>query len=94
MAYSAVRRGPALPHEAVAAAIQDFTRTFQIAEDGPRVTDLLMQLLRALRIGGRLSHDANIAATMMANDVPVIVSNDSDFRRFEPQIRIASLVLA
>ena len=43
-------------------------------------------------MGGKQIHDANIAATMLAHDIPRILTNNvADFRRFEPAIGIIAL---
>ena len=40
---------------------------FEILEDGPRVTEVLMKLCGDVPVAGRQVHDANIAATMLAH---------------------------
>ena len=43
------------------------TRSFEILEDGPVVTETLVALCRAMPMGGKQVHDANIVATMSAH---------------------------
>ena len=50
----------ALTHVATLEAV------FEILEDGPKVTEILTSLCRAVPFAGRQVHDANIAATMLA----------------------------
>ena len=50
-------------------ALEDVSRltgSFEILEDGPLVTELLVALCREVPAGGRQIHDANIVATMLA----------------------------
>ena len=50
-------------------ALDDVNRlidAFEILEDGPVVTETLVELCRQVDVGGRQIHDANIVATMLA----------------------------
>ena len=58
-------------------------RSFEILEDGPRVTELLVGLCREVPVGGRQIHDANIVATMLAHgERRLLTFNGADFRRY------------
>ena len=64
-------------------------RTFEILEDGPAVTELLVALCREVPAGGRQIHDANIVATMLAHgERRLMTFNTSDFRRYEDRIEL------
>ena len=49
-----------LPISILVADVRRFEALFRIAEDGPRVTALLLSLLGAVAVGGKQVHDANI----------------------------------
>ncbi len=68
---------------------ENFLQTFEILEDGPQVTDTLIQLCRETPIGGRQIHDANIVATMLAHgESQLLTFNTADFQRFTNHIQI------
>ena len=65
---------------------------FTILEDGPEVTSILLELCRDIPVGGRQIHDANIAATMLAHDVRLLLTfNQRDFIRYEPLIELVDI---
>src|SRR3954469_4100550 len=69
-----------------------FLSHFQLAEEGPTVTEKLLELIEKVEIGGKQIHDANIVATMLANGVPTLLThNVEDFARFSDVIRVISL---
>ena len=70
---------------------ENFLQTFEILEDGPQVTDTLIQLCRETPIGGRQIHDANIVATMLAHgESQLLTYNSADFQRFTDRIQIVN----
>ena len=76
----------------VAAALHDvewLCSTFEILEDGERVTTMLVELFREFPIAGKQIHDANIAATMLAHgERRLLTFNAKDFRRFGERIEL------
>lgn len=72
--------------------LQDVSRllvAFEILEDGPSVTEILMALCREVAVGGRQIHDANIVATMLAHgEYRLLTFNTSDFRRYGERIEL------
>jgi predicted nucleic acid-binding protein len=69
-----------------------FTEHFEVADDTTMVTAQLLTLLTELPGGGKQVHDANIVATMLAFDIPTLLTqNIGDFRRFDQRIRIETL---
>ena len=63
-----------------------------MADDTAAVTDQLIKLLGDFNIGGKQIHDANIVATMLAYDIPCLLThNVKDFRRFGEVIRIEGI---
>jgi predicted nucleic acid-binding protein len=76
-------RLPALPMAAALERVRFFSQRFWIAEDGPEVRSRLLMLLATCPTAGKQVHDANIVATMLANGVTHLLTNNAaDFRRF------------
>ena len=74
---------PAFPITAAVADVRRFATAFQVAEDGPEVTEQLLDLLERHPTGGRQVHDANIVATMLVHGVRRLLTfNGADFKRF------------
>ena len=65
---------------------------FQVADDTTAVTRQLIKLMENFKINGRQIHDANIVATMLAYDIPCLLThNVKDFKRFGEVIRIEGI---
>lgn len=79
-------------------ALEDVRRlvsSFEILEDGPRVTDMLAMLCREVPIAGRQVHDANVAATMLAHGerrLPTV--NARVFRRYGDRLKLVAVEAA
>ena len=73
-------------------ALDDVNRlmgAFEILEDGPVVTETLIELCRDVSVGGRQIHDANIVATMLAyGEGRLLTFNTADFRRYGDRIEL------
>lgn len=68
------------------------TNNFEILEDGPMVTELLVALCREVPVGGRQIHDANIVATMLARgERRLLTFNIADFRRYGERIELVDV---
>ena len=66
--------------------------SFEILEDGPPVTELLLALCREVPAGGRQIHDANIVATMLARgERRLLTFNTADFRRYGDRIELVDI---
>ena len=66
--------------------------TFEILEDGPNVTEMLVTLCREVPVAGKQIHDANIAATMLANgERRLLTFNVADFRRYGARIELVDI---
>ena len=64
-------------------------RSFEMLEDGPVVTEMLISLCREVSVGGRQIHDANIVATMLAHgERRLLTFNTADFQRFGDRIEL------
>ncbi len=76
----------------LAEAIDDasrLVRAFEILEDGPAVTQTLIDLCREVPVGGCQIHDANIVATMLAHgERRLLTFNAADFRRYADRIEL------
>ena len=69
-----------------------FLQSLEILEDGPAVTETLLELCRDIPVGGRQIHDANIVATMLAHrERRLLTFNTSDFRRYTERIDLVDL---
>ena len=63
---------------------------FEVLEDGPRVAEMLLALCRAVPVGGRQVHDADIVATMLAHGERRLTTfNTVDFRPYGDRIEPA-----
>lgn len=64
----------------------------QVADDGPRVSERLFELMRKVPVGGKQVHDANIVATMLVYGISALLTdNVRDFERFAPWIEVRAL---
>lgn len=69
-----------------------FTANFRMTEDGPEVTDHLLDLLDRFNVSGKQIHDANIVATMLTHGVNrLLTHNIGDFTRFAVLITLLPL---
>lgn len=70
-------------------AVRTLERHYSIAEEHALVAEQLYLLLDKVPCGGTQIHDANIVATMLACDIPQLLTyNLDDFRRFSGMIEI------
>jgi len=78
-----------LPQAKVLEQVDQFTERFQVADDTAAVTGQLVKLLGNFKVGGKQVHDANIVATLLAHDIPCLLThNTKDFERFGKIIAI------
>ena len=69
--------------------ITQFIMCFEVADDTAAVTEQLVKLMANVQIGGKQAHDANIVASMLAYDIPCLLThNVRDFERFGDVIKI------
>ncbi len=81
-----------LPRATVLERIDQFFERFQVADDTAAVSEQLIKLMGDFKIGGKQVHDANIVATMLAYDIPCLLThNVKDFQRFEEVVRIEGI---
>lgn len=66
--------------------------TSNFLQEDEAVRDALFGLLETVPCSGKQVHDANIAATMMAHGISLLVTfNPRDFERFVPSIQLYSV---
>ncbi|VAX06576.1 hypothetical protein MNBD_GAMMA26-275 [hydrothermal vent metagenome] len=81
-----------LPKTSVLEQVDQFLERFQVADDTTAVTGQLIKLMEDFKIGGKQVHDANIVATMLAYEVPCLLThNIKDFERFGEIIKIEGI---
>ncbi len=81
-----------LPRVTVLEQVDQFIERFQVADDTATASEQLVNLMRDFKIGGKQVHDANIVATMLAYDIPCLLThNVKDFQRFGEVIRIEEI---
>ncbi len=84
---------PSTP-EVVIERVRYLEEQFQVADDTAIVTEQLIRLLGEFKFGGKQVYDANIVATMLAYDIPCLLThNIQDFKRFKRLIKIESIEL-
>jgi len=81
-----------LPRATVLKQVEQFIARFQVADDTASVSKQLVKLMSDFKIGGKQVHDANIVATMLAYDIPCLLThNTKDFRQFGAMVRIEGI---
>nr|WP_298378441.1 PIN domain-containing protein [uncultured Halomonas sp.] len=81
-----------LPKSKVLKQVDQFVEHFHIADDTSAVTDRLVKLIGDFSVGGKQIHDANIVATLLAYDIPCLLThNVKDFNRFDKIITVEHL---
>ena len=81
-----------LPKATVLEQVDQFIERFQVVDDTATVSKQLVKLMSDFKIGGKQIHDANIVATMLAYDIPCLLTNNvKDFRRFGEVVRIEGI---
>ena len=79
----------AITREEALADVERLMAGFEVLEDGSLVTASLLELCRAVPVGGRQIHDANIVATMLAyGERRLLTFNTVDFRRYGGRIEL------
>jgi hypothetical protein len=81
-----------LTGEQVIKQIRKLKRAYVIADETESVTNQLARLLLDHPTGGKQIHDTNIVATMLINDIQLLLTmNYEDFARFENKITLRIL---
>lgn len=83
--------GIALPMADALADAERLRDSFELLEDGPRVTERLLALCREVPVAGRQIHDANIVATMIeGGERRLLTFNAADFRRYGARVELVA----
>jgi predicted nucleic acid-binding protein len=83
----------AIPLDKLVTDVRHMLKRFHVAEDSPQVTDRLLFLLESTPISGKQVHDAAVVATMLAHDIPrLLTHNIGDFARFGAFITVLPLL--
>lgn len=81
-----------IDYEGLARDVLSFQKSLRMIEEKDQIISRLLPLIEQTTTAGRQIHDANIVASMLSNDIQVILTNNvSDFKRFEPWIDIEPL---
>ncbi len=80
-----------LPSISVVNDIKKFKKIFFVADDTTKTTEILLHLVQKYSVKGKAIHDANIVATMIANNIGTLFTiNFGDFKRFKEVMLIGS----
>ena len=72
-----------LTSQQVVHRVVSFPKLFQIADETPAVREKFIELLDNHKVPSKQIHDANIAATMIVNDISTLCTlNRKDFNRY------------
>lgn len=72
--------------------VRYFLSRFPVADEGPAVTEKLLELIEQTNTSGKQIHDANIVATMLAHGITELLTNNpGDFGRYSGMIQITAL---
>lgn len=70
---------------------QKLKTIFKVAYETETTIDTLITLLESHPTGGKQIHDANIVASMIAYEIPLLITlNIADFKRFDNKINLVS----
>ena len=77
--------------EAAVADVRRLADIYTVLEDGPAITNRLLQLVLGFPTRGKQVHDANLVATMLAHGVARLLTfNAADFQRFGSVIEVVA----
>lgn len=80
------------PARELVSDIRYFLSHFRLVEEGHAVTEKLLELIEEVEVGGKQIHDANLVATMLAGEIPTLLThNVGDFVRFRELIKVIPL---
>ena len=72
--------------------VRYFMEHFRVTCETPRVAEKLLMLVQDVDVGGKQIHDANIVATMLAQNIThVLTHNVADFERFDVFVTVVPL---
>jgi len=78
--------------EVVSQHLDQITQVCTVLNDNTEVTAQLLNLLKTHPTRGKQIHDANIVATMLANDIDTLLTlNIADFQRYTGKITLVTI---
>ncbi len=81
------------PWDLILENYEDFQTYFVLLDEGRSSVNQLRQLLSKIPAAGKQVHDANIVATMLAHNVPnLLTHNTADFSRYSKLINVIPLL--
>lgn len=81
--------GVQLPHKTAIDMAEAFAAAYRVLDENGDVYNAVLKLTREHGVHGKQVHDANIVATMLAHNVPVLATeNVSDFKRYTRRITL------
>ena len=81
------------PWDLILKNYEDFQTYFVLLDEGRSSVNQLRQLLSKIPAAGKQVHDANIVATMLAHNVPnLLTHNTADFSRYSKLINVIPLL--
>lgn len=81
-----------LTSDQAAQHISNTLQTCQVVDETSSTTKMLLTLLREYSVSGKQVHDANIVATMLANNIDTLLTlNTADFKRYEDRITLLTI---
>jgi len=81
----------AVPAAMAVASIRRLLEIYPVLEEGPAVTEQLLELVEHIPTGGRQVHDANLVAIMLVHGIKRLLTfNAGDFRRFGGVIELVA----
>lgn len=84
---------PPLSRSVLIRCVRRFQSQFAVATESARVPEAFLMLAEKLPVSGRRIHDANIVATMIAYDIPFLLThNIADFRGFRSYVQCIPLI--
>ncbi len=82
-----------IPIASLVRDVHGFESDLIVLDDVPIVTSKLLETIEQYLVAGKQIHDANIVATMLAFEIPTLLThNISDFHRFTEIINIIPLL--
>ena len=84
--------GKHVPWDMILKNYESFQRHFTLLGEDRDTVNELRQLLSKIPAAGKQVHDANIVATMLAHNIPCLLTNNTDdFSRYSKLITVISL---
>ena len=81
-----------VPWDMILKNYESFQKNFTLLGEDRDTVNELSQLLSKIPAAGKQVHDANIVATMLAHNIPCLLTNNTvDFARYSQLVTVISL---